>query len=335
MRAPGGSPHRNGDTIAASEAVMEVRKKEMKAELDAQLIQLDSERKEGLYRLDWELAEAVEALHAKHAARANKMIKSHKETVSQMEKRVQAGDTSPMKSPMQARSPAQAPVSRRQLPRAESSYSYVEEESAEEESEAESEEETAFDKINNFLGTIRDEFLPQEPVERRPQMGQQMYPQYYMNGHAPPMNGHGPMEHFQNGHQNGALGSPEMKNGHGSPMSHPFAQGPGFGSPHQEMPQLEVPPELPFANGQGFEAQSPFSNGSLMPGFSVEPMLPPLVPLTSDWSPSAVGLSPELGLAPGLINSFGQLSSSPQPGPMRPTWPPANVYHGGGYASLV
>lgn len=339
MRASGSKAQRmvsrNGDTKAA-EDLMKARKKEMEEDLEEQLKQLDGERKEGLYRLDWELAEAIEALHARHAERANKMISQHKQTISQLEKRAQAGEqmtpekVQSMQAPMHARAPAQAPISRPlgQIPRSESTYSYYAEEESEEESEAESDEdETAFGKINNFLGMIRDEFLTQSPVQRRPKMDHQMYMNgYYMNGHAPAMNGHGPPNgHLPNGHlPNGALGSPEMINGISSTMTHPYAQGAGFPSP-----EMEMPPELPFANGQGslsFDEDSPFSQGNLMR----PPDLPTLTPLAPDWSPSAVGVSPEMGMSPGLINSFGQMPSSPQPPPMRPNWPPANVYHSGG-----
>jgi hypothetical protein len=135
--------------------LLEARKREMQAELDADLKQLDSERKEGLYRLDWELAEAIEALHERHAQRANQKIQQHKQFMAEMDRRAQAGeDLSPdtlrrLRSPgsLQAQEPPNFHIE-------------VAEEEEEEESEEESEEEGVIATVMNFFRSFDDEPVP-------------------------------------------------------------------------------------------------------------------------------------------------------------------------------
>jgi len=229
------------------------------------------------------------------------MISVHKQNISQMEKQAQSGEHE--QSPMQAGSPTQVPVQRRRSPSNACDYEEVSEEESVEESEEESEEEGVFNKVNNFLGRVRDDLMDEFVHDERPQ--QPRYPQYYTNGHTP--NGHGPSEHLSNGQLqrkpvlDGASGSPTMRNGFGSPMGHPSDQ--NLVPSHSSMPPL-----VPFATGN-LEAQSPSRNGRAP---------------SARGSSAAVGLSPDRGQSSGLVNS----PISQQPGPMRPNWPPANVYHG-------
>lgn len=193
------------------EHLLEARKKEMQTELDHHLKQLDSERKEGLYRLDWELAEAVEALHARHAERANNVIRNHKQTITMMEERAQAGEQLTPEKVQRLRIPAQAqsPVPPPQL------YDQVEEEEEEvsEESEWESEEEGQEEGVfSRFISMISGDDQPQ----------QQVYPQ------------HGSPEGSLHSLMMGAQGSPARINGYGgnSPTS-PLAMvnhSPGLGA---------------------------------------------------------------------------------------------------------
>jgi len=162
------SSSQNSHAAARSEEPMlEARKKEMKTELDHHLQQLDSERKEGLYRLDWELAEAVEALHARHAERANNVIRNHKQTITMMEERAQAGEqlTPEKVQRLQIPGQAQSPVPQPQLYDQESEWEEESEES-EWESEEEGQEEGVFGR---FMGMIRGDAQLKLPVH--PQRG--------------------------------------------------------------------------------------------------------------------------------------------------------------------
>lgn len=64
---------------------VERQKKELEDELERDLKLLAEERKEGLHRIDWQLAEAVEALHADMARKTNERISRHKEVLAGLE----------------------------------------------------------------------------------------------------------------------------------------------------------------------------------------------------------------------------------------------------------
>lgn len=76
-----------GSSEPVSPRRLEERKKELEADLQRDLHRLAEERKEGLHRIDWQLAEAVEALHNETVQRANDRIRHHKEVVAELERR--------------------------------------------------------------------------------------------------------------------------------------------------------------------------------------------------------------------------------------------------------
>lgn len=276
--------------------LLEDRKKEMAAELEDSLKQLDGERKEGLYRLDWELAEAIEALHAKHADRANKMISQHRETVSIMEKRAQAGEemtadkVQTLRSPMREAPVQSAPISLRR----DDSIEQDSDEDSESGSEgSESEEEGLFGRVNNLLGSIFRSDREEPPPRREPRTRE-----YSQESSPPQMPALSPTDHWLG---EGTYGSPETTNGYTptSPMAM-ISGNLGLNSPLPELPDMPFPGgHIPFASGEP-DCQSPVP-------------IPVLEPL--EWrSPNANGSR----------GSFGQL-------PRSPVWPPNNVYHGRGY----
>lgn len=65
---------------------------ELEAELESDLQRLAKERTDGLHRLDWELAEAMESLHAETARRANERIARHRAALAELERRERAGE---------------------------------------------------------------------------------------------------------------------------------------------------------------------------------------------------------------------------------------------------
>lgn len=66
---------------------MERRKKELEEQLQRDLERLAEERKEGLHRIDWQLAEAVENIHTETVEKAKERIQLHKQAVAQLEGR--------------------------------------------------------------------------------------------------------------------------------------------------------------------------------------------------------------------------------------------------------
>lgn len=68
---------------------LEAKKKELEEDLQRDLARLAEERKEGLHRIDWQLAEAVEALHAETVQRAKDRIRQHKEVMAELERHQQ------------------------------------------------------------------------------------------------------------------------------------------------------------------------------------------------------------------------------------------------------
>jgi len=83
---PKGPPQRE-----PPQSELEARKRMLQAELDDELKRLDADRKQNLYKLDWQLAEAVEALHEDHATQANDRIRKHQQVVAELERRAQVG----------------------------------------------------------------------------------------------------------------------------------------------------------------------------------------------------------------------------------------------------
>lgn len=163
-------------------------------------------------------------------------------------------------------------------------------------------------------------------MRRAPRMreySQEAYPPHYVHTQQPSP---APTDYWQDvSPQNrfskeGATGPPEMTNGFGmhAPSS-PLAM--ITGNLGLSSPTIE--PDLPFANGQN-NYDLPFATG-----FETAP--PTLPSLSPEWSPvvSSSDLSPSANV---FRNSFGSLERSPQAG-MGPNWPPANVFHGGGYAA--
>lgn len=75
---------------SASTGNVETRKQELEAALQRDLERLAEERKEGLHRIDWQLAEAVENLHAETVERANQRIKQHKDMLANLENHSQS-----------------------------------------------------------------------------------------------------------------------------------------------------------------------------------------------------------------------------------------------------
>ncbi|CAE8648082.1 unnamed protein product, partial [Polarella glacialis] len=65
---------------------MEARKKELQDELQRDLERLAAERKEGLHRIDWQLAAAVEDLHAETVQKANDLTARHQQMLAEMER---------------------------------------------------------------------------------------------------------------------------------------------------------------------------------------------------------------------------------------------------------
>jgi len=72
---------------SSSSVSMERRKKELEEQLQRDLERLAEERKEGLHRIDWQLAEAVENLHTEAVEKAQERIQLHKQAVAQLEGR--------------------------------------------------------------------------------------------------------------------------------------------------------------------------------------------------------------------------------------------------------
>lgn len=72
---------------SSSSVSLERRKKELEEQLQRDLERLAEERKEGLHRIDWQLAEAVENLHAEAVEKAQERIQLHKQAVAQLEGR--------------------------------------------------------------------------------------------------------------------------------------------------------------------------------------------------------------------------------------------------------
>mmetsp|Transcript_18108 Transcript_18108/g.31743 ORF Transcript_18108/g.31743 Transcript_18108/m.31743 type:complete len:374 (+) Transcript_18108:51-1172(+) len=70
---------------SSSQSYKEARKKELEDELKRDLERLAEERKEGLHRIDWQLAEAVETLHAETVQKANQRTQLHKQALAQLE----------------------------------------------------------------------------------------------------------------------------------------------------------------------------------------------------------------------------------------------------------
>lgn len=196
------SQHGHGEarTYAASQNQLEASKKELQGELDQQLKKLESERKEGLYRLDWELAEAVEALHAKHADRANMVIRKHKEFISQMEKRAQAGEELTPDTVQRMRTPAQAPMPPQQYQQQDQQQyqqQVFEQEVSESEEESEDENDGLFNRFmrGRLMTTLRggnNQF--QSPMPTGRDYRQESFiverhagsPEYFHNGALPP-----------------------------------------------------------------------------------------------------------------------------------------------------
>lgn len=317
--------------LPPSEQILQARKKEMQDDLDKQLKQLDSERKEGLYRLDWELAEAIEALHAKHADRANKMIHQHKETINLMEKRAQAGEELTPESLQRMRPPpAQAPAPVR-APQPMHHQEYVEESEYSEETASESEEESEEEGIfSQIVSMIRGDD-PEPPVRRAPRVRQ------YSQEDPPPLwpvrvpSTSQNQQHFDTGQQadfwpngspqRGAVGSPET-DGFGMTASNsPLAMPPSNLSFMTELsPTPEISgsslPDFPFATGSNLFANGQQNSPS---GLNIPELYPRDLP-RAESSPTANLFRNSFGPLPG-----GQLGS---PGSR---WPPANVFHGGGY----
>eukprot|EP00931_Biecheleriopsis_adriatica_P025875 TRINITY_DN157_c0_g1_i1.p1 TRINITY_DN157_c0_g1~~TRINITY_DN157_c0_g1_i1.p1 ORF type:complete len:356 (-),score=74.13 TRINITY_DN157_c0_g1_i1:66-1013(-) len=67
---------------------VEATKKELEEQLQRDLHRLAEERKEGLHRIDWQLAEAVENLHAETVQKANDRIQMHKKVLADLDKGV-------------------------------------------------------------------------------------------------------------------------------------------------------------------------------------------------------------------------------------------------------
>lgn len=68
---------------------VDVKKQELEAQLQQDLERLAEERKEGLHRIDWQLAEAVENLHAETVRRANDRISKHQQVLANLERKRQ------------------------------------------------------------------------------------------------------------------------------------------------------------------------------------------------------------------------------------------------------
>eukprot|EP00928_Gymnodinium_smaydae_P038259 TRINITY_DN26424_c0_g3_i2.p1 TRINITY_DN26424_c0_g3~~TRINITY_DN26424_c0_g3_i2.p1 ORF type:complete len:378 (-),score=57.99 TRINITY_DN26424_c0_g3_i2:67-1200(-) len=64
---------------------LEIAKRELDQELASDLERLANERKDRLTRLDWELAEAVEALHEDTGRKAQERIAAHREVIAALE----------------------------------------------------------------------------------------------------------------------------------------------------------------------------------------------------------------------------------------------------------
>lgn len=315
-----------GSSRAPQHNLLEARKKELQEELDNDLKQLDSERKEGLYRLDWELAEAIEALHARHAERANEKIRQHKEYLAEMEKRAEAGEHLTPDTIQRMRTPVmQQPVVSARA----NSEAYDEESPSE--SEEESEEENIFTRVIDFFsGETRESSSARRPRRQAPASAralsqEPLSPTAYSRT-APPPSGFTPessplkpMFLPEGAPSTPDLSNPFAMNTPSSPLATTNGLGGGFS------PTLGVP-ELPFATELAnplFSSSNSFSP-AFMPNMALEP---PMSAVSTDWSPASVGVSPELS-----FGHFGQPGGFATGSAMN-AWPPANVFHtGNGYA---
>eukprot|EP00411_Alexandrium_monilatum_P018552 CAMPEP_0175243952 /NCGR_PEP_ID=MMETSP0093-20121207/31840_1 /TAXON_ID=311494 /ORGANISM="Alexandrium monilatum, Strain CCMP3105" /LENGTH=393 /DNA_ID=CAMNT_0016538057 /DNA_START=145 /DNA_END=1325 /DNA_ORIENTATION=- len=91
-----------GPSVPASPRCIEARKKELEEDLKRDLAKLAEERKEGLHRIDWQLAEAVEALHAETVQRAKDRINRHNQVLAELERHAVGRGASPPSSPTEA-----------------------------------------------------------------------------------------------------------------------------------------------------------------------------------------------------------------------------------------
>jgi len=130
--APGQFQAAASETSASSSShsYREARKKELEDELKRDLERLAEERKEGLHRIDWQLAEAVENLHAETVEKANKRIQTHKQVLAELEDSAVPSRLSSMAESTTARSEQVSPRSNADASGSVSSASESDEEEA-------------------------------------------------------------------------------------------------------------------------------------------------------------------------------------------------------------